>query len=47
MTPILACCRSSAVPGIELPAALWRTLELAVALMNVDADLTKPPLWSE
>jgi hypothetical protein len=27
----------------EMPAALWRTLELASVLMNVDADLMLPP----
>ena len=30
-----------------MPAALWRTLELASVLMNVDADLTQAPLLSE
>ena len=27
----------------RMPPALWRTLELASVLMNVDADLTQPP----
>ncbi|MDP2006547.1 MAG: hypothetical protein Q8K45_12790 [Rubrivivax sp.] len=27
----------------SMPAPLWRTLELASVLMNVDADLTQPP----
>ena len=31
----------------QMPAPLWRTLELASVLMNVDADLTQPPLLSE
>lgn len=32
---------------LQMPAPLWRTLELASVLMNVDADLTQPPLLSE
>jgi len=32
---------------LRMPAPLWRTLELASVLMNVDADLTQPPLMSE
>lgn len=28
---------------LDMPAPLWRTLELASVLMNVDADLTQPP----
>ena len=31
----------------RMPAPLWRTLELASVLMNVDADLTQPPRLSE
>lgn len=31
----------------QMPAPLWSSLELASALMDVDADLTQPPLWSE
>jgi hypothetical protein len=31
---------------MQMPAPLWRTLELASVLMNVDADLTQPPLMS-
>lgn len=31
----------------QMPAPLWRSLELASVLMNVDADLTQPPLLSE
>lgn len=31
---------------LQMPAALWRSLELASVLMNVDADLTQPPLLS-
>jgi len=27
----------------QMPASLWRTLALASVLMNVDADLTRPP----
>jgi hypothetical protein len=30
----------------RMPAPLWRALELASVLMNVDADLTQPPLFS-
>ena len=30
----------------QMPAPLWRSLELASVLMNVDADLTQPPLLS-
>lgn len=32
---------------LQMPARLWRTLELASVLMNVDADLTQPPLLAE
>jgi len=28
---------------MQMPPSLWRTLELASVLMNVDADLTRPP----
>jgi hypothetical protein len=28
---------------LEMPAPLWRTLELASVLMDVDADLQRPP----
>lgn len=31
---------------LEMPAPLWRTLELASVLMGVDADLTQAPLLS-
>jgi hypothetical protein len=31
----------------RMPAPLWRTLELASVLMDVDADLTQPPLLSD
>jgi hypothetical protein len=31
----------------QMPPALWRTLELASVLMNVDADLTLAPPWAE
>jgi hypothetical protein len=31
---------------MRMPASLWRTLELASVLMNVDADLTQPPSMS-
>jgi hypothetical protein len=30
----------------SMPAPLWRSFELASALMNIDADLTQPPLLS-
>lgn len=29
---------------LQMPAALWRTLALASVLMNLDAELTQPPL---
>lgn len=29
----------------RMPAPLWRTLELASVLMNLDADLLQPPPW--
>jgi hypothetical protein len=31
---------------MQMPAHLWRALSLASVLMNVDADLTQPPLLS-
>ena len=31
----------------RMPAPLWRTLELASVLMDVDADLTQPPLLTD
>lgn len=31
---------------LQMPAPLWRSLALASLLMNVDADLTQPPLMS-
>jgi hypothetical protein len=31
---------------LQMPASLWRSLELASVLMNVDADLNQPPLLS-
>jgi hypothetical protein len=31
----------------RMPASLWRTLELASVLMDVDADLTQPPPLSD
>jgi hypothetical protein len=31
----------------QMPAPLWRSLELASVLMDVDADLMQPPLLSE
>ena len=31
----------------QMPAPLWRTLELASVLMDVDADLLQPPLLSD
>lgn len=30
----------------QMPAPLWRTLELASVLLDVDTDLTQPPLLS-
>ena len=32
---------------LQMPESLWRSLALASALMNVDADLTQPPLLSD
>jgi hypothetical protein len=29
---------------LQMPAPLWRALELASVAMNIDADLTRPPL---
>ena len=29
---------------MAMPAPLWRALELASLAMNIDADLTRPPL---
>lgn len=31
---------------LAMPESLWRTLELASVLMDVDADLRRPPLLS-
>ena len=31
---------------MQMPAPLWRALELASVLMNFDADLMQPPLFS-
>jgi hypothetical protein len=31
---------------LAMPEPLWRTFALASVLMNVDADLTQPPLLS-
>lgn len=31
----------------RMPTPLWRSLELASVLMNIDADLTQPPPMSE
>ena len=30
----------------QMPAPLWRALALASVLMNVDAELTQPPLFT-
>ena len=30
---------------MQMPARLWRSLELASVLMGVDVDLTKPPSY--
>ncbi len=30
---------------MQMPAPLWRALELASVLMDVDADLRQPPLF--
>jgi len=29
---------------MQMPAPLWRSLELASVLLNIDADLLQPPL---
>lgn len=31
---------------LQMPERLWRSLELASVLMNVDADLIQPPQFS-
>ena len=31
----------------RMPASLWRKLELASVLMDVDADLNRAPPWAE
>ncbi len=31
---------------LQMPEAMWRTLELASVLMNVDADLKLPPMYA-
>jgi hypothetical protein len=30
---------------LQMPARLWRSLELASVLMGVDVDLTRPPSY--
>ena len=30
---------------LAMPQALWRVLERASVVMNIDADLTRPPAW--
>lgn len=30
---------------LQMPAPLWRALELAAVAMNIDADLTRPPAY--
>jgi hypothetical protein len=30
---------------LQMPPALWRTLELASVLLGFDADVTQPPPW--
>jgi hypothetical protein len=32
---------------LAMPAPLWRSLELASVLMDVDADLMQPPQWAQ
>jgi hypothetical protein len=32
---------------LQMPAPLWQSFALASVLMNVDADLTQPPLLSD
>jgi len=32
---------------MSMPPHLWKAFELASVLMNVDADLTQPPSFSE
>lgn len=31
---------------MQMPAPLWRAIELAAQAMNIDADLVRPPLLS-
>ena len=38
--------RAKSPDGIlAMPEALWRALEKASAVMNIDGDLTRPPVW--
>jgi hypothetical protein len=30
---------------MAMPPHLWRAVEAASVAMNIDADLTRPPLW--
>ncbi len=30
---------------LQMPAALWSALAAASVAMNIDADLTRPPMW--
>ena len=30
---------------MQMPAGLWRSLELAIVLIGIDADLTLPPCF--
>ena len=41
--------RSARTPEgiLAMPAPLWKSFELASVLMNVDADLTQPPIWGD
>ncbi|MBK6472231.1 MAG: hypothetical protein IPF94_16415 [Betaproteobacteria bacterium] len=40
--------RAKTPEGImSMPPHLWKAFELASVLMNVDADLTQPPLLAE
>ena len=45
---IAAWVRSARTPEaiMAMPPHLWRALALASVLMNVDADLTQPPMLS-
>ena len=44
---IAAWVRSAGTPEaiMAMPPHLWRAIEFASVAMNIDADLTRPPVW--